>query len=85
MKGDIYRQYLIFFIREAIRESDGSNAGIATALQERYIPERGPKSWFLKNAEEQLRALKDARQAFDEHRHWPRSLVLSHLGLDPDI
>jgi len=85
MKAEVYRQYMLQFIRQAIHESDGSNSGIATALLERNIPTKGVRSWFLKDAEEQIRALNDARKAFDEHRHWPRSLVLSHLGLDPEL
>lgn len=85
MKAEVYRQYMEQFIREAIRQSDGSNAGIAEALSERHIPTKGPRSWFSRYTEEQVRALNDARKAFDEHRHWPRSLVLSHLGLDADL
>jgi hypothetical protein len=32
--------------------------------------------------EEKQRALADARHAFDEHRHWPLEIILSHLGVE---
>ncbi|MBP1694734.1 MAG: hypothetical protein H6Q37_2617, partial [Chloroflexi bacterium] len=28
------------------------------------------------------RALAEVRKAFDEHRHWPRSIVISFLGIE---
>lgn len=81
MDFKIYRKYLIQFIQEAIQNSNGTNAGIAEVLQERTI---GRAPW-IRHKEEQQRALLDARKAFDEHRHWPLDLVLSHLGIDREL
>jgi hypothetical protein len=36
---------------------------------------------LVMHREEKQRALADARQAFDEHRHWPLEIVLRHLGV----
>ena len=70
-----YRQALDKFITEAIQNSDGSHAGISASL------------WSIKlsrlslNRYEKQRALEDARHAFDDHRHWPVDVILSHLGV----
>jgi hypothetical protein len=77
MNGVLYRQYLTEYIREAIKYSDGTNAGIA-----QYLSGLNPGGRFARNKEEKSRALKDAKAAFDEHRHWPLSIVLSHLGVE---
>lgn len=73
----VYQRYLKEYIEEAIRYSDGSNAGIS-----QYLSEKSPGGRFARNREEKKRALKDAHAAFEEHRHWPRSIVLSHLGVE---
>lgn len=78
MNTILYQHYLETFIRDAIVNSDGSNAGIAAQLWEKKIG-----SFLVTHKEEKSRALDDARNAFDEHRHWPLEIVLSHLGLDP--
>ena len=71
-----YQQYLKQYISEAIQQSDGSNRGIAEHLSTIQI--KGP---VVLHREEKQRALADARQAFDEHRHWPLDIVLRHLGI----
>jgi len=39
---------------------------------------------LTRHKEEKTRALKDANNAFDDHRHWPLDIIISHLGLDPE-
>ncbi|MBN1536116.1 MAG: hypothetical protein JW908_05240 [Anaerolineales bacterium] len=74
----IYQKYLEEYIKESIANSDGSNADIATQLWAKKI-----SGIFVRHKEEKNRALDDARKAFDEHRHWPLEIVLSHVGVDP--
>ena len=73
----IYRQCLQDIVQEAITHSDGSNAGIAEYLRSVTVG-----GWFTRNKTEKRKALEEARKAFDEHRHWPLEIVISHLGLD---
>lgn len=73
----LYRRYLQQFVKEAIDNSDGSNAGIAGFLGEKRI-----SGILVQHREEKGRALADAKRAFDEHRHWPLEIVLSHLGVE---
>lgn len=77
MNTILYQQYLEQYILDAIGNSDGSNADIATQLWSKNI-----SGIFIRHKEEKTRALDDARKAFDEHRHWPLEIILSHLGLD---
>jgi hypothetical protein len=76
----IYRQCLQEIVQEAIAHSDGSNAGIAEYLRSVKVG-----GWFTRNKTEKRKALEEARKAFDEHRHWPLEIVISHLGLDLTI
>jgi hypothetical protein len=76
MKFQLYQQYLREYIDQAIRESDGSNRGISEYLWSIQV-----KGFLVSHREEKQRALSDARQAFDDHRHWPREIVLSQLGI----
>lgn len=78
MNAILYQQYLEEYIKEAINSSDGSNADIANRLWAKKIGR-----FLVRNREEKNRALDDARKAFDDHRHWPLEIILSHLGLDP--
>jgi len=71
-----YQQYLKQYITEAVQQSDGSTRGIAEHLS--MLQVKGP---LVMHREEKQRALADARQAFDEHRHWPLEIVLRHLGI----
>ncbi|MFM8322259.1 MAG: hypothetical protein ACKOC5_15200 [Chloroflexota bacterium] len=75
----LYEQYLRQYLALAIRESDGTNRGIAERLGEIH-----PGGLFERHKDEKRRALQDARRAFDEHRHWPLDIVLSHLGIRLD-
>ena len=77
MNQYFYHQYLKEYIGEAIRNSNGTNAGISEHLWE--IPAAGRLS---RHREEKQRALQDARAAFSEHRHWPREIILKHLGIE---
>jgi hypothetical protein len=76
MDFKVYQEYLQRYIDEAILNSDGSNRGISEYLWAQQV-----KGRFARHRQERLRALTDARRAFDEHRHWPLEIVLSHLGL----
>jgi hypothetical protein len=75
--GKLYQRYLQEFIREALKNSDGTKAGVATYLMDMSGPGR-----FTPHRNEKAKALNDARQAFNEHRHWPMEIILSHLGFD---
>ena len=77
MNIEIYRKYLREYIQEAIEDSDGTNAGISSYLWEKEIGR-----FLVMNKTEKQRALTDARKAFDDHRHWPQEIVLSHLGIE---
>jgi hypothetical protein len=76
----VYRRYLNQYVREGLANSNGTNAGIAEYLQS--LPTKF--GWLAKHKDERLRALMDARKAFEEHRHWPLDIVLSHLGVDQE-
>lgn len=73
----LYRQYLNTYVKEAIENSDGTNAGISSYLWGKKV-----SGFLVKHRKEKEQALTDARKAFDEHRHWPVEIVLSHLGVD---
>lgn len=76
MDHTLYQRYLREYLSTAIRESDGSNRGIAERLGEFSI-----SGLVVAHRAEKQRALADLRQAFDAHRHWPLDIVLSQLGL----
>jgi hypothetical protein len=77
MDHTLYQRYLNEYVHLAMRESDGTNRGIAERLSEIQV-----RNYLVVHGEEKRRALKDARQAFDEHRHWPTDIVLSQLGVE---
>ena len=77
MNTQLYLQYLQQYVREALANSDGTNSGIAG-----YLGEKKVTGFLVAHKEERRRALEDAKRAFDEHRHWPTEIVLSHLGVD---
>lgn len=72
-----YRQYIEDYVREALANSDGTNAGIAE-----YLSTMKPAGRFSSHREERNRALFEVRKAFSEHRHWPLSIIISHLGVE---
>lgn len=71
-----YREYLNEYVKDAIQQSDGSVHGVSERLHEIEI-----KGLFVSHRDEKRRALTDARRAFDDHRHWPLEIILSHLGV----
>ena len=77
MNIQLYRQYLQQYVSEAIRNSDGSIGQIRDNLASVQIGR-----FLVQHKDEKTRALRDARTAFDEHRHWPLEIILSHLGVD---
>ena len=77
MNYETYRRYLKEYIHEAIEYSDGTNSGISSYLWEKKLGR-----FLVSNKTEKQRALTDARKAFDDHRHWPQNIVLSHLGIE---
>jgi hypothetical protein len=76
MNIELYQRYLEQYIREGIANSTGSNGEIYEYLLSIRIGKH-----FVAHREEKIRALKDARIAFEEHRHWPRDIILSQLGI----
>jgi hypothetical protein len=77
MERTLYQQYLQQYVNEAIQNSDGTNYGIASYLDSIQV-----KGLLVRHKEEKKRALLDAGKAFNEHRHWPLEIVLSHLGVE---
>ncbi|HWQ84441.1 MAG TPA: hypothetical protein VN363_07740 [Anaerolineales bacterium] len=73
----IYRQCLQETVQEAIDHTDGSNLQISEYLWSMKV-----SGWFTRNKLEKKKAIEEARAAFDNHRHWPLAIVISHLGLD---
>ncbi len=71
-----YRQYLEKYVTEAVQNSDGSISGISNYLWNIRI-----SGILVRNRTEKQKALDDAREAFDSHRHWPLEIILSHLGV----
>jgi hypothetical protein len=77
METGLYRRYLKEYVKEAVDNSDGTTAGISAYLHEKNISGLLVRDKKMKN-----KALEEARRAFDEHRHWPVPIVISHLGLN---
>jgi hypothetical protein len=77
MDHTLYRQYLREYVAQATQASDGSVRGIAEELGTFRVG-----GLLTLHKAERRRALADARRAFDEHRHWPLEIILSHLGLE---
>jgi len=73
----IYRQCLEQYVREALQNSDGTHAGITEYLNSIKV-----SGLFVRNKIEKRTALREAINAFEQHRHWPLEIVISHLGVD---
>ena len=73
----LYRNYLQQYVSDAIRETDGSIYQIREYLFNVQIGR-----YLVRHKQEKKRALLDAQVAFDEHRHWPLEIILSHLGVE---
>jgi len=72
-----YRKWVEQYVKEALQKSDGTNAGIAE-----YLSMVKPAGRFSPHREAKNLALTDVRKAFDEHRHWPLSIIISFLGIE---
>jgi hypothetical protein len=79
MDYTLYNKYLREYLSLSLKESDGTNRGIAERLGEIQV-----HGMLVRHRDEKQRALRDLRLAFDEHRHWPLDIVLSSLGLKRD-
>ena len=77
MNRALYQKYMQQYINQAAQESDGTPREIYERLAEMQV-----KGLLVRHRTEKQRALKDARLAFDEHRHWPLDIILSHLGIE---
>jgi hypothetical protein len=73
----LYRRYLNEYVKEGLENSNGTAAGVSAYLWEKKVG-----GLLVQHKTEKNRALDEARRAFDEHRHWPVPIILSHLGLD---
>jgi hypothetical protein len=73
----LYRRYLEEFVIEAIQNSNGTNAGISEYLWSKKMAGR-----YSKHREEKNTALVELRKSFDDHRHWPLSIIISFLGIE---
>ena len=76
----VYRHYLEQLVQEALKNSDGTNSGIYEYLASKKI-----SGIFVRHKFEKQRALEEAKKAFEEHRHWPVEIVISHLGVERDV
>lgn len=74
-----YRQYLAKLVKEALNNSDGSPAGVIE-----YLGTKKVSGMFVRHRTEKEKALQEVMRAFDEHRHWPMEIILSHLGIEAD-
>lgn len=77
MDHNLYQRYLKEYVSQARQASDGSVRSIAEELGAIHVG-----GLLTLHKDEKRRALADARRAFDEHRHWPLEIILSHLGLE---
>jgi hypothetical protein len=73
----IYRSFIEIYVKEALENSDRTNAGISEYLHS--LKESGR---FTSHRAERNLALAEVRKAFDDHRHWPLSIILSFLGIE---
>lgn len=72
-----YQQFLEQYLRNALKNTDGSNKAVSSYLWEMKKP-----GVISRHKTEKSRALDDLRAAFDEHQHWPLEIILSHLGIE---
>ena len=73
----LYRRFLEEYIQEAYDGSDATPAGITEHLRSIKPPGR-----FTRSRGERQAALRESINAFEEHRHWPLEIILSHLGVE---
>lgn len=72
----LYQHFLEDYVKEALERSDGTASGISG-----YLWQKSVSGMLVAHKKEKQKALDEARRAFDEHRHWPVEITLSHLGL----
>ncbi len=77
MNNQIYQKYLQEYVKQAVKQSNGSVSEIYDCLGQITVG-----GWLTRHKEEKRRALQDAMRAFSEHRHWPLDIILSHLGVE---
>lgn len=77
MNHQLYQKYLHDYLQEALGRVSHNTPAVMVYLSEMEMPGR-----FARHREERLKAITTLRQAFEEHRHWPLEIVISHLGLD---
>jgi hypothetical protein len=73
----LYRRLLNEYVQAAYDNSDGSPAGMAEYLRSINVSGR-----FVRHRKEKQAARQEAIKAFEEHRHWPMEIILSHLGVE---
>jgi len=73
----LYRRYVEEYVKQALDNSNGSNAAISE-----YLTTIKPAGRFTSHREEKNLALAEVRKAFDEHRHWPLTIILTYLGIE---
>ena len=79
MDYKLYSQYMEAYLKEAIEEGNRTPAEIS-----RYLDEIPPPGRLARHKTERVRALREVRQAFTEHRHWPLDIILSQLGVEAE-
>jgi len=79
MDYKLFSKYMHEYLKEAMASGHNNPTEIASYLEEIPLPGR-----FARNKVERVRALREVRQAFNEHRHWPLDIILSHLGINPE-
>ncbi len=72
-----YRKWVEQYVKDALQNSDGTTAGIAE-----YLSMVKPAGRFTAHREEKNLALTEVRKTFDDHRHWPLSIIISFLGIE---
>jgi hypothetical protein len=73
-----FNQFMQAYLKDALASGARTPAEIARYLDEIPWPGR-----LARHKLERVRALREVRQAFTEHKHWPLDIILSHLGIDP--
>jgi hypothetical protein len=74
---DYFHHYIEEYLKEALLNSNGTNSGISEYLWEKKDPGR-----FASHRIEKIKALREVRRVFDDYRHWPLSIILSHLAVE---
>jgi len=73
----LYRGYLNQYIKDALANSNGTHSGITEHLVSIKV-----SGILVRHKAEKKRAREDAIKAFQDHRHWPLEIIITHLGLD---